>query len=238
MSLPTLPPYQPQFNYPNNKLYQYEAYPVLINCNFVVDASNGNGLGIRNLKGNGVANVFMHTSSTPGVGNYGATNPNPSTGIIILKLQNNFSRVLQSGFSIVSPLTGSQLTAVTSGTTYVITSLGTATVAQWTAVGLPAEFTPAVGAAFQATSSATIGGSATVQVQGVSGITSIEGVGDPNALLQSSAIYSHGGGLIRMQCLGPTSSSSTIPIPTAPAQNTVIGLSFLFSNSSISVNGQ
>jgi hypothetical protein len=45
------------------RLYSFGAQPVLIDCNFVVDATNGNGRGIRNLKGQGVQNVFMHTSA-------------------------------------------------------------------------------------------------------------------------------------------------------------------------------
>src|ERR1017187_394412 len=48
----------------------------ILDCNFVVDSANGNGLGIRNLKGSGrVAQVFMHTSATPAAGN-----PNPVAG--------------------------------------------------------------------------------------------------------------------------------------------------------------
>ena len=238
MSLPAVLPFQPIFNYPNNKLYQYEAYPVLLSCNFVVDSTNGNGLGIRNLKGNGIANIFMHTSATPGVGNYGVVNPNPQAGMILIQLQNQFSRYL-SGFSgLVSPLSGSNLTAVTAGTAYVITSLGTATLAQWQAAGVPVGMTPAVGMAFIAHETATIGGSATVQVPSVSGITSIEVVGDPNQTLQNSNMYQNGGAQIIVQCLAPTSSSVTTPIPTAPANNSVVGLNLYLSNSSVSVNGQ
>src|ERR1035437_5675784 len=39
------------------------AKPVLIDCNFIVDSTNGNGLGIRSLKGPGVAHVYMHSSA-------------------------------------------------------------------------------------------------------------------------------------------------------------------------------
>ncbi len=56
------------------------AKPVLLDCNFVVDSTNGNGLGIRSLKGPGIQNVFMHTTTTPGVGNNGVENPNPQGG--------------------------------------------------------------------------------------------------------------------------------------------------------------
>src|ERR1035437_8832889 len=56
------------------------AKPVLIDCNFVVDSTNGNGLGIRSLKGPGVQNVFMHTTSEPGLSNC-IRNPNPQGGV-------------------------------------------------------------------------------------------------------------------------------------------------------------
>src|ERR1700731_2634369 len=98
MALPTTPPYQPIFNYPSNKLYQYEAYPILLSCNFVVDSTNGNGLGIRSLKGSGIANVFKHTSATPCNCNYGALNPNPAPGNILVVFENQFNRYL-SGFN-------------------------------------------------------------------------------------------------------------------------------------------
>src|SRR5580698_6870056 len=105
-------PYTPKFNFPNNKLYQYEGYPVLVNCNFVVDVSNGNGLGIRNLKGAGVPNVFMHTTATPGVGSHGFLNPNPAPGVILLQLDNQYNRLLQIFGGQISPVAGSALTAV------------------------------------------------------------------------------------------------------------------------------
>lgn len=241
MALPTVPPFQPIFNYPNNKLYQYEVYPVQLNCNFVVDSTNGNGLGIRSLKGNGVANVFMHTSATPAAGNYGILNPNPQSGMILVQLQNQFNRVLGSSYSIISPLSGSNLTSVTAGNAYVITGLGTATVAQWDAKGFPVGMAPALGAAFIATASGTIGGSATVQIPSASGLVSLEGVGDPNQTLQNSNVYLNGGGQLVIQCLAPTVSGSaydTPMIPTAPANNSVISLQFYLSNSSVQINGQ
>lgn len=53
------------------------AKPVLLDCNFIVDSTNGNGLGIRSLKGPGIAHVYMHTTATPAVGN---PNPQGTTG--------------------------------------------------------------------------------------------------------------------------------------------------------------
>lgn len=37
--------------------------PVLLDCNFTVDSTNGNGFGVRSLKGQGIASVFMNTSA-------------------------------------------------------------------------------------------------------------------------------------------------------------------------------
>jgi hypothetical protein len=224
-------PYTPKFNYPNNKLYQYEAYPILLECNFVVDSTNGNGLGIRELKGAGIPNVFMHTSATPGLGNHGLLNPNPAAGIILLQFDNQFNRYLSGYSGQVSPLSGTPLTAVVAHNPYVIVSLGTATLAQWQAVGFPVGMVPSVGAAFIATASATIGGSASVEAPSASGIDHIEVVGDPNQTLQNSNVYQNGGAQIVLQCL----LNSTL---TQPADGTVISLSSRFSNSSIVVNGQ
>lgn len=241
MALPSVPPFNPIFNYPNNKLYQYEVYPVKLDCNFIVDATNGNGLGLRSLKGSGIANVFMHTSATPGRGNYNILNPNPAAGIIKVQLQNQFNRVLGASHSIISPLSGSSLTATVANVTYVIVSLGTATVAQWVAKGFPVGVTPAVGAAFVASATGTIGGSAAVQAPSVSAIMSIEGIGDPNVTLQNSNVYANGGGTLLLQCLAPTISTGAYVapmIPTAPANGSVISLSLYMSNSSVSVAGQ
>src|SRR5580704_6745185 len=35
----------------------------LLDCNFIVDQSNGNGFGVRSLKGAGIRNVFMNTTA-------------------------------------------------------------------------------------------------------------------------------------------------------------------------------
>ncbi len=204
--------------------------PVLIDCNFVVDSTNGNGLGIRNLKGPGVQAVYMHTSATPAI-----NNPNPASGVILLELQDCYNRYY-GGFSGQVSALGSSVTATTANVAYVITSLGTATVAQWNAVGLPVGTVPAIGAAFIATSSATIGGSATVAPSATagSGIDHIEVLGDPNQTIQSQApIFPQGisGAYIILQCF----SGGAI---TAPANNSVINLTTYLSSSSIMVQGE
>lgn len=46
------------------RFYSFLNRPVLVDCNFTVDATNGNGLGIRSLKGSGVRNAYMATSAS------------------------------------------------------------------------------------------------------------------------------------------------------------------------------
>lgn len=186
--------------------------PVLIDCNFVVDSTNGNGLGIRSLKGPGVQAVYMHTSATPATGN-----PNPAVGHAIIQLQDNYNRYFGGFSGFVAPVSGSALTSTTANITYVIVSLGTATLAQWQAKGLPAGITPAVGVAFVATASGSIGGSAAVETVLNSGISSIEVIGDPNTTLTSSAATVIGvssGAYLIVHFLGPKTFSSTATTAT------------------------
>src|SRR5580704_9714228 len=91
------------------KFYSMLNKPVLVDCNFIVDSTNGNGLGIRSLKGQGVKNVFMHTSSTPGKGSNGYLNPNPAVGFALIQISYNYCRYYGgfSGFS--SPVAGSTI---------------------------------------------------------------------------------------------------------------------------------
>jgi hypothetical protein len=291
-------------------IYNKHTMPVLLDCNFVVDVTNGNGLGIRNLKGPGIANVFMHTTNTftgtettgnatitgiaSGTSNYavggGVTgtgipanstivaipstssltlsavvtgtgaqsltylapgNPNPAAGIIVVQLGSNYFRYYGGFYGFNSPLSGTNISisgagVLTVGSTYVITSLGTTTQAQWVAAGLNAGETAAVGIAFTAKITGGGSGTGTVQAPSVSGLTSIESVGDPNATFANTTI-----GLISsvsntkvmqpflyFQTLGATSAGSTVLVPTQAAQGTTIGLSFYLSNSSVVVKGE
>src|ERR1700744_947791 len=91
--------------------YTPHTMPVLLDCNFVFDSTNGNGLGIRNLKGRGITNVFMHTSATPGAGNNGVINPNPAAGRFIIQLDDNYNPYFGGFSGFVSPLSGSWLTS-------------------------------------------------------------------------------------------------------------------------------
>lgn len=211
--------------------------PVKIDLNFVVDSTNGNGLGVRSIKSNGyVRNVFMHTSATPGVGD-GLTNPNPAVGYALVQFKNNFN-VYLGGFSgLVSPTTGSAGGSVTNHVPAIIATLGTTTLAQWVAAGVPVGLTPAVGMSFVAIKTGAIGGTGTIIAAGVSGVTSVEVIGDPNASIANSSIASNGGAWLLLQFLGATSSSVTTLIPTNPANGSVVGMSSFFDMSSVTIDG-
>lgn len=209
--------------------YAPHVMPVTLDCNFVVDSTNGNGLGIRNLKGPAIANVFMHTTSTAGVGNLNVTNPNPASGIIMVQLADNYNKYFGGYAGFSAPVTGSALTSVTQHTAYVIVSVGTGTQAQWQAIGLAPGISPAVGAAFIASASTTVPGSGTVQASGVAGIDHIEVIGDPNQTIAPvGLVVTPGTGMILLlQCISAGSVA-------APNNNTVIGLNIYLSNSSAS----
>lgn len=119
-----------QRGYPNGgNFYSNIVKPIKIDCNFVVDSTNGNGLGIRSLKSNGyVRNVFMNTSATPG-SNDGMLNPNPAAGIAMIQLKNNYNTYLGGFSGFVSPVAGSNISisgssVLTKGNPYVITAVG------------------------------------------------------------------------------------------------------------------
>ena len=210
-----------QFHYsPHNKA-------TVLDCSFVVDSTNGNGLGIRSLKNSGrIQNVYMHTSATPAVGS-----PNPASGYIYVTLQDNYNRYLGGYSAFAAPVSGTPIlvtTGVTAGLAYVITSLGSTSVAQWHALGVPANITPAMGVSFIAPATATATGSGAIQVPatGGSGIDHIEVIGDAN-LMNSNGAYTLGASN-GMQFILACYKNGVL---TAPAAGTVIGLNFYLNNS-------
>jgi len=218
------------------KIYSMHVKPVLLDCNFVIDSTNGNGLGIRNLKGPMIQNVYMNTSASPAAGN-----PNPAAGIIVVQLQDNFNRSFSGFNAIVSPVSGSALkidnSALTQGSAYIITTLGDATPAQWAALGLPAGVTPAAGASFVAASVGAGSNSSSSRVMATaaagSAISSIETVGDPNLSIAPIPSANQGfGAQIILQCRNYSGAVA------APADGSVISLAFYLSDSSIIVQGE
>lgn len=220
-------------NFPNaGHFYSNNVKPIDINLNFIVDSANGNGLGIRSLKSNGyVNNVFMHTSSTPGSNN-GILNPNPAAGLAIIQLKGNFNRYIGGFSGVVAPVSSPSQTSTTQYSPYIITSLGTATLAQWQAAGVPQGFTPAVGLAFIAAQTASIGGSATVGSPAVSPIVNIQLIGDPNQSLANSNSGAYGGAQILVQF----ADGNPLALAT-PADNSVVGMTIRLDGSSVNVDG-
>jgi hypothetical protein len=214
-------------NWLSNKLYQMEAYPVLVSCNFQVQKADAGGLGIVNLQGGTVKAVYMATSATPAAGN-----PNPEDGVIVIELQDNYNKLLGVSAVIAAPLDGSGQTSTTAGNLSVITVLGTATLAQWQAAGLPAGVTPAVGVSFIATATGAIGGSAEVQNTSTSGVMLVEVVPSQANMLAKSNSPVNGGAIVMLQAIDAAGAK------VAPANGSVIAVSLYLSNSSVTVQGQ
>lgn len=211
--------------------------PVLIDCNFVVDSTNGNGLGIRSLKGPTVTNVFMHTSATPGSNN-GLLNPNPASGTIVIQLADNYNRSMSGFHALVSPVSGTPLLVASAGLTvgiaYIIVSLGTTTTAAWHALGVPAGVAPAIGVSFIAAATSALGtGAVEITAAAGTGVASIETVGDPNLSIAPNPNANQGyGASFIVQCRDYAGAI------VAPANGSVISLSFYLNNSSITVQGE
>lgn len=222
--------------------------PVLVDCLFTVAAADTGGLGITGLKGQGVQNVFMHTSSTPGKGPNGVLNPNPAAGYILVQLADNFMRYYGGFTQLHSPNSGSSLNvdasdaALTAGSFYIIVTLGTSTAADWLALGVPPGVTPAVGVGFVALVTGAGAGTGTVQLSAAagSGISHIEIVSDPQLSINPIPVGGspHVGGWLYYKSLGATNSSTTTLVATAPAAGTIIHMAFYLSQSSVKVAGE
>lgn len=170
---------------------------------------------------------------------YSRLKVNPASGLVMVQFQDNYNKYLFGPSSIQSPLSGADInistgSSLTLGNAYVITAVGTTTEAQWNAVGVPVGITPAVGVSFVAI--ATSGsGTGKVQAPSVSGLTSIEVVGEPNSTIISSAATVMGissGAYMMLQCLGPsftagaytpagTISTGVIPVAAGTAGDAV-----------------
>lgn len=113
------------------KMYSFQSKPVWLDLQFTVNSTDTAGLGVTAVRGQGVSNVFLHTSATPGKGPNGYLNPNPAVGIGMVQLAYNYSRAYALNTRILSPLTGSNLainaSALTIGQPYQITAVGAGT---------------------------------------------------------------------------------------------------------------
>lgn len=221
--------------YFNQYLYSFHRMLVHLDCNFVIDSTNGNGLGIRSLKGPGISQVYGF-STAPVSGN------NVPSGYLKVFFQDNYFRYYGgfSGFVAPTSTNVNISSGLTSGNVYVIASVGTSTAANWQAVGLPVGITPAVGVAFIATTATPGTGTGVVQTPTATGslITNVEVVGDPNLTLTSNP---SGNGYIILRYMAPSYSGTGPSVPmavTQPADGSVFGATFMLSNSSVTVQGE
>lgn len=210
-----------QFTYtPHNK-------HTILDCNFIVDPTNGNGLGIRSLKDGGrIGAVYMKTSASPA-----ANNPmtSASTGLILVQLQDNYISYLAGNSGQVAALSGSSISSgLTVGVAYVIVSLGASTLDQWQAAGVGATITPAVGVSFVAKATSVSGGGAVQALHaGGSGIDHIEVIGDAN--LMNNTVT----GAVVGQAVGQTILLACYAggVLTDPNPGSVISLQFFMNDS-------
>lgn len=218
-------------------LYSNIAKPMSTCLTWTVNAADTGGIGITSLKSNGfVEYVFMHTSQTPGKVN-GFTNPNPAAGYAVVCLKTNFNAFLGFRCHLAPPAANTSTTSTTTHSVYTITALGTATLAQWQAAGLPAGFTPTIGQTFVATATGTIGGSAHVGTPGVPTITSVNVVGDPNQTIANANIAGNAGAQLVFQFAAATNSSTTTLVAAAPADSTVVTMELFYDGSSVTIDG-
>jgi hypothetical protein len=225
------------FGLNGKSIYTNVAKPIVVYLNFIVDHTNGNGLGVRSVKSNGyVESVFMNTTQTPGIVN-GVTNPNPVAGYALITFKNNFNYYLGGFSGQVVPTTSNSTTSLTAGHAYVITSVGTSTLANWQTAGLPQGFIPTVGQSFISLITGSITGSGTVGLAGIPTTQVVTVIGDPNQQINNSNIAVNAGSKILIQFAAATNSSTTTLVAAAPADNSVVGMTFNFDGSDVTIDG-
>jgi len=198
--------------------YNFHVMPVMLDCNIAIGATGAVGT----VKGPGITSVTRL-----------------SAGRYQIKLMDNYKQLYACiGQILAAPVTGSAIdpNAGAVGTVYQITTVGAT---DWTTAGLPAGLTPAVGMILKLAAAPTAS-TGRVKAIGKSGITMIEALGTPGLMLSPIADPIDGvqGGLVTIQCLGPTSSSDTTLIPTDPADGSTLAVLMWLSNSSSTVQGE
>lgn len=203
----------------------------ILDCSFTVAAADTAGFGVTALKKSGrISSVFMNTSQTPGTAANGLTNPNPEAGVILVTLQDNYSVFLNTYPSFQAPGNGTSTATLTTGHPYVITVLGSSTLAQWIAAGLPTYITPAIGVSFTAKANIAGGGMCQPNATTGSNIDHIELFGGPNVMNSNGANI--GGQGVGMSVNFLTFKGAAL---TAPTDGTIINLNFYMNDSAFGV---
>lgn len=197
-----------------NRLYQFLYSKVAgltyVNCAITIGSSGA----VTSFSGNLVSSVTLPTNA---VGQYQ------------INLNDMYNAVVDYHFALKGPLnaTPTAITGLTPGIAYSISTLGSATAAQWTTAGVPTGVTAAVGVVFVA--AATSAGTS-------SAAKSIDSPVASSAIYCGSNSYTSGGltcTQLLVQCMGPTDSTHPALIPTNPASGSVLSLGFALRSSSI-----
>lgn len=157
-----------------------------------------------------------------------------AAGVYRLQLDDNYAQFINIRVNVKSPVSGSNVaaTALTPGTMYEITALGTTTQANWVTAGVPSGITAAVGTVFLA--AATSSGNGTAKAIGVSGITSSEIMGNPQQMLSNQPfVQGQGGAYITFKTLAATDATTTTLLATDPADGSFLYIELIMNNSSI-----
>lgn len=201
-------------NFPNFRQFGFHLMPIQLVLNASIAGSgaptiiSGSGLGI--------ASITRLTAGT-----------------YRIQLQDNYASLLSMSGNVSASVSGSNVavTAITPGVVYQITVVGTTTQALWTAAGLPAGITAAVGATFKA--AATTTGTGMVKVISASQVTSIQLMSAPQTMLSNQPNVPLLGGFVDIVCAAPTSSSVTTMIPTDPESGSTLSVRLIMNNSAV-----
>ena len=149
-----------------------------------------------------------------------------ATGIYMIEFKENYNAFVGHGWDMESPVTGSNVNdgSFVANTPYQITAVGTT---NWSAIGLPANVTPAVGQFFVASASGG-SGSGTAKVIGTSAVAGVEVVQNPQAMLQSNNAYNNTGAYLMVQLLDYAGAL------VSPTSGSILDIEFYFRDSSVS----
>lgn len=220
-------------NFANSRIYTGHVMPVLLDVSVPIGSTGAVG-----------------TITGPYISSVTRLN----VGLYQIKMQNNYSGYYVGSHQFISPVTGSALAidaisaALVVGQPYQITTLGNATAAQWTALGVPTGVTPAVGVGFVALATGN-GATSTSRVKIMaagSGIDKVELICNPNTTKAPMGANTTGelGALVTIQCLQAQQSGTTTigtPLQYAladPANGSTLKIKLLLSNSSVQIGGE
>lgn len=200
-------------NFPSNKIYNMHVMPVSIDAQIAIAAAG--------------APAAPTLQNAPGIQSITRL----AVGQYVIQMQDNYAKLLDFDINFKAPASGVNVavTAAVTGTVYQISVLGTTTTANWHAMGVPADITPAVGIIFLKSATAGVG-TGQVQILLESGIAKVEQLG---LLENSNNPVANAGARIYIKCLGYTSSADNTLIPADPASGSTMFMRFSLNNSQV-----